>query len=237
MDKYIKWELKNFFKKKVNWFIFIGIIYLLFIVLPMESSSFLSGLVIFLFSLIMSLSVFGSFFFGAKNIVDSYKEKTFLLESMIPMPVKKIVLSKYILGIIINLTFSLVTILGLVVISIKGNSVKELIEIIESIFTELSFLTILRASILYILSTIFFLSFVVLCFVTLKVIKPNSSGNKIIGYICWFIILYSYGFIMANVLGFSSDTEIITDILCLTLSGICYYSTAWLTENKLEIYN
>lgn len=236
MDKYIKWELKNFFNKKKSWFIFIAAVYLLFILLPMESGGFLSGIVIFLFSLILPLALLGSFLFGAKTVVDSYKDKTFLLESMIPMPVKKTVFAKYIIGIIINLTFSLVTILGVVAIAIKSSAIVEFFEIIESLFTELSFDTIARASILYILSTVFFLSFVVLCFITLKVLRPNSNGGKITGFICWIIVIYSYMYIMNNVIDVADNVEMVTDIVYLILSSICYYCTAWLIENKLEIY-
>ena len=237
MDKFIKWELKNFFQNKKNWFLVFGIIYILFLIIPLDKNSFLSGLITWCFSITMIISVLGSFLFGAKTIVDSYKEKTFLLESMIPMPVNKTLLSKYIIGIIINLVFSLVAILGFVTIVIKGGEIKLLFELFESFIKEIDFLTVLRLSILYILSTVFFLSFVVLGFITLKVIKPNSGGSKILGIFAWFVILYTYGFIMGSISEIAFESDYITDILCLVLSVISFYTTSWLIENKLEIYN
>lgn len=237
MDKFIKWELKNFFQNKKYWFLGIAVVYLLFIIIPIESDNFLSGLITWLFSIIMFLSILGSFFFGAKTIVNSYKEKTFLLESMIPMPVNKTLLSKYIIGIIINIVFSIVTIAGVLVLFIKGGEIKLLFDLIKALVKEIDIITILRLGILYILSTIFFLSFVVLGFITVKVINPNGKGSKILGFIGWFIILYTYGFIMGSINEIAFNSDYITDLVCLVLSVISFFTTSWLIENKLEIYN
>ena len=237
MDKFIKWELKSFFQNKKYWFLGIGIIFLLFAILPMNSSDFLSGLVTWLFSITMFLSVLGSFLFGAKTIVNSYKDKTFLLESMIPMPVNKTLLSKYIIGIIINLVFSLVTILGVIVLFVKGGEIKLLFDIIKTLVKEIDLVSILRLGVLYILSTVFFLSFVVLGFITVKVINPNAKGSKILGFIGWFIMLYTYGYIMGSITEVAFNSDYITDLFCLVLTTISFFSTSWLIENKLEIYN
>ena len=156
---------------------------------------------------------------------------------MIPMPVKTTLLSKYFIGIIINLIFSIITIIGVSCLAIKGGGINLLMDILKTFIKEFEVTVILRASILYILSTVFFLALVVLGFITVKVIKPNSGGSKILGIIGWVFILYTYGFIMSNISGISVNADYITDILCLILTGISFYTTSWLIENKLEIYN
>lgn len=237
MDKFIKWELKNFFQNKKYWFLIIAAVYILFLIIPLNSDNFLSGLVTWLFSIIMFLSILASFLFGAKKVVDSYKEKTFLLESMIPMPVNKVLLSKYIIGIIINLIFSTVTIFGVVILFIKGGEIKLLFDVIKALVREIDLITIIRLGILYFLSTIFFLSFVVFGNIVVKVINPNAKGGKILGVIGWIVILYIYEFIMGSLTEIAFDSDYITDTVCLVLSIVLFFSTSWLIENKLEIYN
>lgn len=235
MCKYIKWELKNYFNKKLVWFIVIGIIYLLFAIIPLRGVPFISGLIDLAFCIVICISLFGAFIIGAKKVVDTFSKKTFLLESMIPYPVKKILLSKYLLGVILNLLYCLIGILGFAILIIKGAGLDLLVDFIKFFIKEMTLEYFVRGSILLILSSITFMSFVVFGYILGKVIKPSGKGNKVIGVIIWILLFYTFSWILDSIeLG---STELILDIVYVITSTGLFFITSWLIENKLEIYN
>lgn len=235
MFKYIKWELKNYFNKKQIWFIVIGIVYLLFAIIPLKDFGFISGLVKLAFMIIIWISLFGSFIIGTKKVVDTFSKKTFLLESMIPYPVKKILLSKYLLGIILNVMYSLIGILGFAILLIKGIGFDFLVDFIKLFMKEITLEYFLRGSIILILSSITFMSFVVFGYILGKVIKPSGKGNKALGVIIWILLFYTFAWLLDSInLG---STELVLDIVYIVISTGLFFITSWLIENKLEIYN
>lgn len=237
MLNYIKWELKNYFSNKYKWFIFIGIVYLFVAIIPMDKAGFITGLFFLAFSIILFISILGSFFVGSKKAVDTFNKKTFLLESMIPQPVKKILLSKFLLGIILNLLYSLIAILGFSVIIIKGAGFDTLMTMLERLIENVSLSSFLRLSLTYILSTITFMSLIIFGYVLAKVIKPNGKGNKVLGAIIWIVLLYTYGWFIEDIGASVNNIELFMDIAYVVISVAMYFSTSWLIENKLEIYN
>ena len=237
MLNYIKWELKNYFSNKYKWFIFIGIVYLFVAIIPMDRAGFITGLFFLAFSIILFISILGSFFVGSKKAVDTFNKKTFLLESMIPQPVKKILLSKFLLGIILNLLYSLIAILGFSVIIIKGAGFDTLMTMLERLIENISLSSFLRLSLTYILSTITFMSLIIFGYVLAKVIKPNGKGNKVLGAIIWIVLLYTYGWFIEDIGSSVNNIELFMDIAYVVISVVMYFSTSWLIENKLEIYN
>ena len=237
MLNYIKWELKNYFSNKYKWFIFIGIVYLFVTIIPMNRAGFITGLFLLAFSIILFISVLGSFFVGSKKAIDTFNKKTFLLESMIPQPVKKILLSKFLLGIILNLLYSFIAILGFSIIIIKGSGFDALIRMLEEIIENVSLSSFLRLSLTYILSTITFMSLIIFGYVLAKVLRPNGKGSKVLGAIIWVILLYTYGWFMEDIGTSVNNIELFIDIAYVVISVIMYFGTSWLIENKLEIYN
>ena len=101
MFKYIKWELIDEFRRKKLLAAFVAIVYLLVLITPGDAT--LMRYLIIPITIILCGSLFLSFISGAKKTMDSYQNKTFLLESMIPLSPNKILLAKYILAIIFNL--------------------------------------------------------------------------------------------------------------------------------------
>lgn len=237
MFNYLKWELRNYFYKKYLWFGIIGLVFLLTAIIPLRSDDFFSGLIHIAFIMIIYIALFGSFFVGAKKIVDTFSKKTFLLESMIPQSVKKILLSKFILGIVLNLLYSLITIIGFSIVIVKGIGFENFMKGISEIFENITLWSFLRFSFTYILSTITFMSLVMFGFVLAKVIKPNGKGSKVLGAIIWLLIVYTIGWILASINIDIDNVELFFDIVCIVISAIMYFATAWLIENKLEIYN
>lgn len=237
MLNYIKWELKNYFSNKYKWFIFIGIVFLFVAIIPLDRAGFISGLFFLAYSIILFVAVLGSFFVGSKKAVDTFNKKTFLLESMIPQPVKKILLSKFLLGIILNLLYSLIAIIGFSIMIVKGAGFETLMKLLEEIIDTVTLTSFLRFSLTYILSTITFMSLIIFGYVLAKVLRPNGRGNKILGAIIWLILLYTYGWFIEDIGSSVSNIELFMDIAYVVITVVMYFATSWLIENKLEIYN
>lgn len=238
MANYIKWELKDYGYKKIPWLITYAIVFILFLVIPTDMDNFISTLINFSFCILIMVSLFGSFVFGTKKIIDTYRNKTFLLESMIPFPVKKIQIAKYIVGIIINLIFSIISIIGFSIVIIKAADISLLQDLLNKFLSDLTFTGVLRFSIMYILSTITFMSFIVLGYIISKVINPNGGkGNFFIACIISFFLMYLFGYITNSIDFGETNIELIYDIIYFVTSAILYFITTWLIENKLEIYN
>ena len=236
MANYIKWELKDYFSNKYMFFIGIGIVYLLSFLLPYDSDFFLSGMIHFAFFIILYVSLIFSFIIGTKRVVDTFKKKTFLLESMIPLSVNKILLSKFVLGFLINFLYSFIGILGLSILLFKGIDVN-IFELFGELFSNITAGQFLRFCIMYILSILTFMSVVVLGYIIGKVIKPDGKGNKIIGVIVWVLIFYFIGYISGNIVSNSDNVELTLDIIYVISTLISFFASSWLIENKLEIYS
>lgn len=235
MANYIKWELKDYFYKKYKLFIGIGIIFLLTAIIPDNSESFFAGLIYLAFFLIMIVSLSFSFIIGTKRITDSFKKKTFLLESMIPLPVKKILLSKFIIGFIINFIYSFIGIIGLGIILSKGANIN-LFDVFNEILENMNALDFIRFCICYILSILTFMATISFGFILSKVLRPNGKGNNLLSIIIWFILLYTIGYIISSIGYDYNEGDIVLDIVYTITTLLSYYVSSWLIENKLEIY-
>ena len=231
MRNYLKWELKNYIKTKSKLFLVMGIVYLLLLIFPInDNGNVFSTLIILSTTIIFMISLYGTYIGGTKYSVDTFSKKTFLLESLIPVPAKKILLSKYILGIIINSFYILSLIIGLMIILIKGVGLESTLSFYKIVFENINFETVLTI----ICSSIFFLSAVILGFVSAKALKPGGRQEKIIGFIFAFLIVYFTSYIMFMM---SSNDVIILNIVYLIVSTAFFFITSYLIENKLEVYN
>ena len=231
MLNYLKWELKNYFNNKYKWFIIIGVVFILMLFIPIKTPNAITGLIMLAYSIIMLIAMFGAYFAGTKHAVDTFSKKTFLLESMIPVSAKKILLAKYILGIFINLVYIIIIALGVGIILIKGVGLENTFDIYKSIIDKLNFKTVLTIF----TSSVFFLSIVVLGFVGAKAINPGGKHDKITGFVFAFLLLYFTTYIDAENIGNNSNIYII-NLIYLAISSGVYFLTAYLVENKLEIY-
>ena len=231
MLNYLKWELKNYFNNKYKWFIIIGVVFILMLFIPIKTPNAITGLIMLAYSIIMLIAMFGAYFAGTKHAVDTFSKKTFLLESMIPVSAKKILLAKYILGIFINLVYIIIIALGVGIILIKGVGLENTFDIYKSIIDKLNFKTVLTIF----TSSVFFLSIVVLGFVGAKAINPGGKHDKITGFVFAFLLLYFTTYIVAEIIGNNSNIYII-NLIYLAISSGVYFLTAYLVENKLEIY-
>ena len=231
MLNYIKWELRDYFLNKSKFFIGIGIIYLLSAILTYDTDNFFIGLIHMGFSIIMFISIGFSFIIGTRRVVNTFKKKTFLLESMIPLSVNKILLAKFIIGFIINLIYSIIGIIGFAILLYKGvdiNVFDFLVNISISLFT--------RICINYILGILAFMSVVMLGTIIVKVINPSGKGSKLIGYIFWIIFIYTISYLIIQT-QLIANSELFLNISYIVLTTISFLASAWLIENKLEIYN
>lgn len=237
MSKYIKWELINEFKSKTLMFGVIIAIYLLAAILTPGDGVFV-GLIFLAFGIIIIASSFLTFFYGANRTMDSYKKQTFLLESMIPLSPKKILLAKYILAILFNLLFCIIFVFGVSILLLKADI--DILQILSNLILHSSFeqkTAIMKLFLLTISSTISFTSLVSLVFITLKSFFPNGKAQKIISYILCFFIQYLISYLSFKIIGNSSNSNILYSIIMLVFSVVYFFGSAWLIENKLEVYN
>ena len=236
MGNYIKWDLKDFFSNKLIFFICIGAIYLLSALIPYDSSSFFGGLIHFSFFVILYVSLAFSFVIGTKRVVDTFRKKTFLLESMVPLSVSKILFSKFLIGFIINFLYSFIGIVGLSILLFKGVNIN-IFEMFDVLFSNITVVEFLRFCVVYLLSILCFMSVVVLGYIIGKVIKPNGKGNRVISVIIWFICFYFISYITNDILSYSIYLDFTLDIIYVVSILVSFFITSWLIENKLEIYN
>ena len=236
MVNYIKWDLKDYFSKKYIYFICIAAIYLLSAILPYDSSLFLFDLIHFSFFIVLYVSLVFSFIIGTKRVIDTFKNKTFLLESMIPLSVNKILLSKLVIGFIINFLYSFIGIIGLAILLFKGININ-IFELFGEIFSNITVVQFFRFCIMYILLILTFMSIVVLGYIIGKVIRPDGKGNRIIGVVIWFFSFYFISYIIGRIGINVNYTDLTLDIIYIVSTLISFFVSSWLIENKLEIYN
>lgn len=240
MFKYIKWEILDDLRKKKVIYGSIAIVYLLTLILPLESR------VLNYLGLPLSIILYGSlvlsFVSGTIKIMKSYENQTFLLESMIPLSPNKILLAKYLLAIIMNVFYCLVFILGLSIILSKAdvNLIKALFEIYKKLESLKSGI-VLRIFFLLFSSTTLTTSFITLVYLALKSTFPNAAGLKIISFIGGGVILNVLaGEFLVKILKTLINSEIgdiYFSLILLGISAIFYFASLYFVKEKLEIYN
>ena len=240
MFKYIKWEILDDLRKKKVIYGSIAIVYLLTLILPLESR------VLNYLGLPLSIILYGSlvlsFVSGTIKIMKSYENQTFLLESMIPLSPNKILLAKYLLAIIMNVFYCLVFILGLSIILSKAdvNLIKALFEIYKKLESLKSGI-VLRIFFLLFSSTTLTTSFITLVYLALKSNFPNAAGLKIISFIGGGVILNVLaGEFLLKILKTLINSEIgdiYFSLILLGISAIFYFASLYFVKEKLEIYN
>lgn len=244
MFKYIKWELFALGKKNLKWLCAILGLYLLVFILPLSEDSTIENLIYIPFMLVIGLSFAGAFLFGTKKVIDTFRKKTFLLESMISFSPYQILLAKYILAIIINIVCVLIGTLGIIVIMGKFGSVELIAEFFEGLFSEVGFANITKFIITVGMTSLSFTSLVTLCYVVAKCIIPNGKGSIVLGVIIWWFANYFvnqlfYGIIFENMDINILETQafLVYNLLWAALIAVYYLITVKLIQNKLEIYN
>ena len=236
MFKYIKWELINELKNKKLLLGVIAITYLLVYLLPASDNVIIDFLYL-LFSIILFMTGIFAFFYGAKRTMDSFKNQTFLLESMIPLSPSKILLAKYLLAILFNFVFCAIFVLGLSVIFAKSDI--NLINLFIQGFLQLdadSKTFIFRAFIQMISYTIAYTSIISCLYIGLKSFFPNGKGLRGIAFVVGLFLLSLLQNILVDHLPVASF-DIMTSIIMLIITIICYFGSVWFIENKLEVYS
>lgn len=237
MFKYIKWELINEMKSKAILFGLIAVIYLLVLILP-SSDSVIMTCIYMIFTIILLLTLLMAFIYGAKRTMDSYKNQTFLLESMIPLSPSKILLAKYILAIVFDFLFCLIFVLGFAVIFSKANI--NLLEEIVQYYFKADFDTktvIARMFLLTISSTIAYTSLTSFIFIGLKSFFQNGKALKIISYVVSYIIFSLISTSLTKSYDLIANYDLIFSLIMIIITIICYGGSVLLIENKLEVYN
>jgi ABC-type transport system involved in multi-copper enzyme maturation permease subunit len=208
----------------------------MFVPLEEKDDNFFQDLIMLGFFITISVSFFGTFFKGTKTVIDSFDKKTFLLESMIPLPPKKILLAKYLLAIIMNTIYFIIFCLGIMVIIFNSSGFQGIIESLDNLIKNFELFSFIETSFSLFLLSITFMSLAILCFVMAKVINPNSKNSKFIGIVAAVISLYTIIFILTLIWSSSNGNIYVSDLLYITVSVCSYFYTSYLIENKLEIY-
>lgn len=240
MFKYLKWELIDDIKNMKIFYFIIAFIYLLVFLLPSDfQSNIITNFISLAFYLFLLISVFMSFFYGAKKTMDSYKKPTFLLESMIPLSPRKIILLKYLLAIVYNFIYALIFMIGCIILFSKVdiNLIESFVKTIFSMDLDV-WKSLFKLFLFVISSSMAFTALISLVFVVLKSYWPN--GNKGYGIISYFISSFIFNLISSSLIDYLlnySYYEIIYSVLMLLLVFVCYLFNVWLVENKLEIYS
>lgn len=244
MFKYIKWELSAIGKKNLKWLLAILGLYLLVAVMPLSESSAMGSLIYLPFMIVIFVSFAGAFLFGTKKVVDTFRKKTFLLESMISFNPYEILFAKYIMAIIANIVCILIGTLGIVIIIGKVGNVEMIAEIFGELFTEVGFVNIMKFIITVIVTTTSFTSLVTLCYIIAKCLIPNGKGTVVVGGIIWWFVNYFVNDLLYNVMFrnisfniFETQAFLIYNLLWMGLIAVYYLITVKLIQNKLEIYN
>ena len=236
MFNYLKWELIDYLKNKYKLLLFIIAVYIIFSLFPLQETAdnTIQNLLIVLFSSIVFICLFGSFYIGTSRIVQSFSKDTFLLESMIPLSVKKILLLKYLIGIIINVIYLIIGLIGIWMCLAKLSNIEIAFDILKQFIGSFTVDSFLKVSISMFIATIAYMSVVVLCFVVSKVILPKSN-SKYFGVIISFIAL----FIISSITNFKDISEnlYLNWLIFSTIAIAAYFTTTLLIERKLEIYN
>lgn len=238
MFKYIKWELKDYFKKGYKLLALVALIYILLLIIPItkdNSNSFLPGLIVLAYSITLMVSIFGAYFLGTVKVINTFTKKTFLLESMIPFSAKRILLAKYILGIIINTMYILILLLGIIVFFVKGLGADLTFELLKDFVSSIDLVSFLKLVVSLVLTSVAFMSLVVLSYIIVKSLFPNSN-NVVVGIIIAIFAIYVIGYVV-GVITTDIDNIYVYWLIYAVTSCIAYFSTTLLIERKLEIYN
>lgn len=239
MFKYIKWELKSLLKNYAKVLIVIGVILGLTLVLPLQSDSLITELVLFAFSITIMILGFSTFVFGTKKVIDTFKKPTFMLESMIAFPPYKILLAKYLLAIILNAVCSLLFVISVGIIIYKASSFPEMLEMIKVTFEIANLPDLINMLITMMVCSTSFTSLVTLSYVLSKSLFPKSKGAFLFGIMVWYVLTVIMNSIMAALLEGATENIILIlfNLVHLSFTAVFYFFTVKLIENKLEIYN
>ena len=239
MLKYIKWELIDYLKKNYRIYIILAIVYLLtIIILYNKTIAFpflLKAIIIIAFIILVILNIFSCYLKGAEHTINTFKNKTFLLESMLPLSPLKLTIAKYIISMIINLSF--IPILALVIYYVVGSqTVYDIFRIIKQLwaikFPQYSFndLLIFLSS-----SSLLFTSLITLSYVSLKSLYPKKDNHRIASYIITYLLFSLCTNFIKNIIGNSS--LLVYSCLILLITVLSLYLTVYLITNKLEVYH
>ena len=239
MFKYIKWELKSLLKSYTKIILVIGAIIGLMAIVPIKNDNFFTGLISFAFGITVMILMFGTFFFGTKKVIDTFKKPTFMLESMISFPPYKILLAKYLLAIILNGACAILFSFSIAVVFFRLTSFPILLELIEGIFNISNLADIIKTLITMFIYSTSLTSLVTFCYILSKSLFPKSKGALILGIIVWYISSSLISYIIDMMpSGISPDASLIfVNLIHLAFVAIFYICTVKLIEDKLEIYN
>ncbi len=232
MFNYIKWELVNETKNKKIVLFTIVAIYLAVALLP-YNDNIITDFIYLAFSLIIMGSLVLGFLYGAKRTIDSYKNQTFLLESMISLSPGKILFAKYILAIIFNFVCSLIFIFGIFIAFNKSNIN---VDLIFKFFMNIDLkdkLELLKLFTSIFASTITFTAVVTFVYIAIRSFLPNI---KIIKFLVYMASLFVLEILYQIIYDICNNSFMVYSILMLVVSFICYIGTVWFIENKLEVY-
>jgi len=243
MFKYIKWELFAFYKKNLKWLIAVAVLYGLVLILPPTTDGAMVSLVYLPFGILLILFFLGAFFFGTKKVIDTFRNRTFLLESMIPSSPYKILLAKYIMAIIMNIFCIMMFLIGISIVLFRTLDVNFMIEAFNVIL-EMDLGTLLMVGINLFVAALSFTALVTLCYIIAKCIMPNRRGSVVVGIIIWYFLNYFISQIFIGIFdnnfffGYYEFSEfILFNLVSLGLICLYYFITVKLIEDKLEIYH
>jgi len=246
MFKYIKWELLSLVKKSYKLMIGVAILFLLALVMPLpeEADSWLLYFIYIPFAIAVFTFYFLSFVLGTNKVVDTFRKKTFFLESMIAYSPSKILFAKYLIGIIINVFCVIVATIGTIIAITKLTNVEVLMEVFNA-FINIGIGDFMKITITFLVSTVSFTSLVTFVYIVTKCILPNKKGSFILGIIIWWFINYFTSLVFdsiaptSGILFFNSSTVdfLIFNLISIALIGIYYFVSVKLIEHKLEVYN
>ena len=234
MFNFIKWELKDYFKKSYIYFVVIGIVFGIILLLPYNDfTRYIFSMASFFYLIIMLVSFYGSYYLGTGKVVRSFSKKTFLLESMIPLSPKKILLSKYLIGLIINTLFLLIALLGIIILAVRAAGLQSTFETLKNIIEYINFENFVKFSITMFLISLAFLSLIVLLYIIIKVLLPNTSDTALV-IVVGVIAFYNFGYFVYL---FKIDNLYIIWLILMIITVASYFITSFLIERKLEIYD
>ena len=238
MLNYIKWELIDYIKRNYILYLSFIIVYTLaYIVLFTNTTLFsetFKSIIIIAFIILLIFNIFCCFLKGTERTLNSFKNKTFLLESMIPLSSLKITIAKYLISIIINFSFIPLLLLGL--ICLMGNAgIKELFYLMKFLLLIDTDLYIFKLIFLVFCYSLTFTAISTMCFVGLKCLFPSKLNPRFGTYIVTYILLSIYNNFILLIC--PNNSVLLLSILLLLISIISLYITVFLITDKLEIYS
>ncbi|MCL2354852.1 MAG: hypothetical protein FWC68_03070 [Oscillospiraceae bacterium] len=245
MFKYIKWELKDFYKRHYKIGLAILILFALIAVVPFNTyeESGLFALLMFPFVITLMFLFFATFVYGTKRVIDTFKRPTFLLESMIAYSASKILLAKYILAFIINMICVLLVFAGFLVILFRVTDYVDILPALSDMLREMNFGALIQFVIQLLVTSLEFTSIVVMVYIFTKCYFKSKKGSVIIGVVGWWVFNYFttrflWPGLNVNMFEMYSDsgTFFLYNFITLGFVAMFYWASVKMIENKLEVY-